>query len=1099
MNFNPEEIHEMLARGAFEGVFDRLRKIDGDPTEKAHAAAGMALLFLTLGDVSQAKKESESSVTQSLKSQNREATAAAYLAMTRCLLATGEMEKVRVAYRRASEAARQSGPEWIFQASLIVGAEIALHAGNGQDVLETVNANSSTPLWSVPSSLLRARAHVSTNRLDLAHEEISKAIKLAQSAELNDYLWRAYALAGEIEEARGRHDEAKGAREEARHIFERIAAPLSPQLQRHYLAVAHRMLPLEPSAGTVAEIQHLADAIHTINEQMDIMRALENALDAFLRLSGAERGIIVVHEQGQVQWQASRDTKHQTLDADALELSQTLLQRALAGEDVVILNTTDDPAIRAIGSVRLLGIVSVACLPLRTRGRIVGAVYVDCRARPLALSEGRIGLLRAVAGHIALAIDNARLYSRSIHDVATELHNHTYFETRLGEELSRSERKGRSITVLVLDLDNFKTINDTYGHAVGTALLREFAKFLADTVRGQDIVSYRGEDCLLARYGGDEFELLLSETDAKQAEQLCTRLIKTLSEKTFTVNKTPITLSATIGTATYPQDGTTPEALFLRADEALCAAKQQGKGQALSWSQTQKAAPKPTDLEVGSLTFTREGREAIAVLEAILDKADDPESMIREALEHIVQMTGAGRGFILLFNERGEPVLHAAHKVSEDDLTADRIPVSFGIVEHVRRHMRTTVISNTLEDRQFSGRQSVQGLGAQSVLSVPIVNEGRACGVIYLDAEARQKQFSRHDLSLCTTFAHRAGKYFTAAEKYWEQNQRLRVLESRIKHLAPSHLFGTMVGKSKSMRDVFTLLERAATVPYPVLITGETGTGKELAAREIHGRSPRQSQTFVPVNCAAVPENLLESELFGHVKGSFTGATHDEKGVFEIADEGTLFLDEIENMPEAMQKKLLRVLEEQAVRPVGSRSFIKVDVRIVSATNIDLRDLVRKRFFREDLYHRLNVISLHLRPLRERVEDIPVLIRHLTEKLKRELSREHLEVPEEVVRLFTAYSWPGNVREMENELRRLAVICGESIQAELVSSHIRAVVAPTEASSLVDENVERVERDLIAKAIEEADGNISRAAETLRMNRITLTRRIKKYGLERRS
>ncbi len=236
-----------------------------------------------------------------------------------------------------------------------------------------------------------------------------------------------------------------------------------------------------------------------------------------------------------------------------------------------------------------------------------------------------------------------------------------------------------------------------------------------------------------------------------------------------------------------------------------------------------------------------------------------------------------------------------------------------------------------------------------------------------------------------------------------------------------------MVGSSAGMRAVFDRIERVAPSHVPVLIQGETGTGKELVARALHDKSARRSKPFLAENCAAVPANLLESELFGHVRGSFTGAIADRPGHFVAADGGTVFLDEIGDMPLEMQSKLLRVLQEGEVRPVGSNKTQKVDVRVVAATNKDLPTMVRSRTFREDLYFRLNVVTIKLPPLRERPGDIPFLARALAAKAESEVGRK-LELSEAALAALERWSWPGNVRELENVLRRAAVFAHGTIQ-----------------------------------------------------------------------
>jgi len=253
---------------------------------------------------------------------------------------------------------------------------------------------------------------------------------------------------------------------------------------------------------------------------------------------------------------------------------------------------------------------------------------------------------------------------------------------------------------------------------------------------------------------------------------------------------------------------------------------------------------------------------------------------------------------------------------------------------------------------------------------------------------------------------------------------------------APPGRFG-MIGDSPAMHAVFDLVERVAPAEVPVLVLGETGTGKELVARSLHRASPRCERAFQAENCAAVPANLLESELFGHVKGAFTGAVADRKGIFAVADGGTVFLDEVGDMPLDMQSKLLRALQDGEIRPVGSNKVERVDCRVVAATNKDLAAMCAEKRFREDLYYRLNVVTIQLPPLREREGDLRLLVAYLARGLEHELGRE-IELGEDALELLEAWSWPGNVRELENELQRAAVFADGVIGAAQLSPHIQA-------------------------------------------------------------
>ena len=311
--------------------------------------------------------------------------------------------------------------------------------------------------------------------------------------------------------------------------------------------------------------------------------------------------------------------------------------------------------------------------------------------------------------------------------------------------------------------------------------------------------------------------------------------------------------------------------------------------------------------------------------------------------------------------------------------------------------------------------------------------------------------------------------------------------------------YGEMVGSSEKMRKVFEKIEKVARTDSSVIIYGESGTGKELVARALHYRSPRREGPFVKVNCAALAEGVLESELFGHEKGAFTGAIRRKKGKFELANTGTIFLDEVGDIPPAIQVKLLRVLQEKEIERVGGEGPIKVDVRIVAATNRDLPKMVEEGKFREDLFYRLHVIPIYLPPLRERKEDIPELVRHFLRKKCAQLGRKVPEVDPKALELLMEYDWPGNVRELENVLERAIVLCeGDRIgpsDLPLLVEREGDVLRVPEGEVPLPEMLESLERQLIERALEKARGVKAEAARILGIKTSTLYYKMEKYGM----
>jgi DNA-binding NtrC family response regulator len=319
------------------------------------------------------------------------------------------------------------------------------------------------------------------------------------------------------------------------------------------------------------------------------------------------------------------------------------------------------------------------------------------------------------------------------------------------------------------------------------------------------------------------------------------------------------------------------------------------------------------------------------------------------------------------------------------------------------------------------------------------------------------------------------------------------------------HSFSNIIGTSAAIQAVFTRMEKVVDTDSSILILGESGTGKELVARALHYNGHRKDKPFIAINCGAIPEDLLESELFGHMRGSFTGAIKTKQGRFEQANGGTIFLDEIGTMPVHLQLKLLRVLQEQEIEPVGGNHSIKLNIRVISATNTDLEEMIAKGTFREDLFYRLNVIPINLPPLRERKEDIPILARHFLKKSCTQLKCGQLSFDAEVFEVLEDYPWPGNVRELENIIERTAALCDKDrIEVEDLPPHIsgverqqRQILATLPADGLdMPAQVQQIEREWIRQALERSAGVKSKAAELLSIKRTTLVEKVKRLGIE---
>jgi len=443
--------------------------------------------------------------------------------------------------------------------------------------------------------------------------------------------------------------------------------------------------------------------------------------------------------------------------------------------------------------------------------------------------------------------------------------------------------------------------------------------------------------------------------------------------------------------------------------------------------------------------------------------------------------------------------------------------------EMIREKERSEAIVNSIADGVITvskdllitsfnrSAEEVTGFSAEEVIGKACRNifRSRACEegcpvretirtgepAVGVEVEILAKDGSRIPVSMNTALLKDENGEVTGAVESFRDLSRVRKLTEELRG---KYSFRNIIGRSPEIQQVFGLIRSVAATNVTVLVQGETGTGKELVARAIHYESPRCEGPFVAVNCAALPETLLESELFGHVRGAFTGAIGDRKGRFDIADGGTLFLDEIAEIGYETQAKLLRVLENREFESVGDSVTRRVDVRLICASNKNLRDLIRKGRFREDLYYRINVVTIDLPPLRERSGDIQLLIEHFVDKLGKETGKTITGISPDAMDLLIDYAWPGNVREMENAIGHAFVHSrgGALLPEHLPPDITRGVSHITHAALGSVGSVEQMEKMLLEQALKQTDGNRTRAARKLGMSRSSLWRKIKKYGLD---
>ncbi|MCA9540949.1 MAG: sigma 54-interacting transcriptional regulator [Myxococcales bacterium] len=478
----------------------------------------------------------------------------------------------------------------------------------------------------------------------------------------------------------------------------------------------------------------------------------------------------------------------------------------------------------------------------------------------------------------------------------------------------------------------------------------------------------------------------------------------------------------------------------------------------------------------------------------------DLDAVLQVAARLVFELLPRATHLAIALEERGGrfPVMLAQRR----DGGEVEIPVSRTLLRRVLDERAGLLLTNA--QRELSDARSAVQAGLASTLAVPLWTSAQISGVIQVDNRDAPGLFSGDDLEVLTV----AASNISFAAENARLVARLRLAEQRLdrenrylKQKEQAETYSGIIGDSAAMQAVLDAVEKVRDTRVPVLITGETGTGKELVARALHYGSQRKERLFVAQNCSALPENLLESELFGHVRGAFTGADRDKKGLFELADGGTIFLDELGEMPLALQAKLLRVVQEGEIWPLGAPRPKRIDVRIVSATHRDLEQMVRERAFREDLFYRLHVYPIHLPPLRARRDDIPALARHFIARYSKEFGRPTNGFTPEALARLRAYDWPGNVRELQNELQRVLIqrIEGDLVLVEDLSPRILGQTGvlehPDVPSGSLKEMMDAVERVLLLRALRENDENKTQTARMLGITREGLHKKLARFGL----
>jgi Nif-specific regulatory protein len=476
---------------------------------------------------------------------------------------------------------------------------------------------------------------------------------------------------------------------------------------------------------------------------------------------------------------------------------------------------------------------------------------------------------------------------------------------------------------------------------------------------------------------------------------------------------------------------------------------------------------------------------------------------VRALLTHIIEsatlLTSGAASSLLLVNPENNK-LYFEIALGSKGQEVKRFPLNMGqgIAGWVAQNNKSVVVNDVASDERFYADISRQiGYPTSSILAVPMRIRDRCVGVIEILNKTDGRDFTEEDLQWLEVFAIQAALAVQNARAYERAQQEIHLLQDRVRTDQGYHTF---IGESRSVKEKLAIAHRAAQTDSSVLLLGESGVGKELFAEQIHLHSRRSAAPFIRVNCAALPDNLLESELFGHVKGAFTGATADRRGRFELANGGTIFLDEVADIPLALQGKLLRVIQHRTFEKVGASEPMQSDVRIIAATNKDIEREVSEGRFRTDLYYRLNVLPILIPPLRERRDDIPALAEFFLRRVNSETKKSVRGFTDEALEVLLSYSWPGNVRELENAVERAVVVTEEDLitpRALTLTSAARPDDAVAYDGQSLRTAVNVFKRQFIRNALERNAWNQTRTSKALDIQRTYLSRLLKELGISR--
>ncbi|MBI3099778.1 MAG: sigma 54-interacting transcriptional regulator [Planctomycetes bacterium] len=840
-----------------------------------------------------------------------------------------------------------------------------------------------------------------------------------------------------------------------------------------------------PPAGTIAaEAAHSSSLGHLIEQTLgvDLRHLAERFLTTVLGAARAEAGFILFIREGHARVGAARGYEAQVLNSLTFSFTPTV-------RTVSFVEAVSSGALPEAWKTH-----AFLYVPLALRDTMHGAVFVRLESGRIADAERQALLEFCHLGTLTTA--SIGLLRSMAFDLATGVHSPNHFHTRLEEEVARASRYHRKLAVGYIEIDRYHLIHELSGAAVTTAIAKTLASLLRDSLRKVDIVGRTQEDV---------FAILLPETSTKVARTIVERIAQRISSLEFAEAGQKIEVSLSIALLAVPDDVADVPTLLERSNELLSRARRDGGNrivEAEAGGMPESAPDRSGADDIEHMVLSREGRTLLGLVTRMVRGTG---LSISHFLDHIlatlVEIAHAKKGMFSLLDAQGKPD-PALTRYYGRAVQPDR-----AVIEKVLRERKTLVYTEA-SDPSPDGTRT----GVAHAVCAPVIYDQRPLAVVYLKGDPSAPRTLPEEVSFVeASIAYLAGPIHNAmlfTQQKQELSQVREELASSIAQLKTKYSYANIIGRSAPMSRIFQILDKVVESHHPVLIQGESGTGKELVARAIHYNGPRREKPFVAENCAALPGTLLEAELFGYVKGAFTGAVGDKKGLLEVANGGTFFLDEVGEMSLEMQTKLLRVLEEKEFRPLGGRETIRVvDIRLISATNRDLRRMIQENTFREDLYYRLNVVKIDLPPLRERKEDVPLLVDHILEEIARETNAPRKRLDPDALRLLLAYDWPGNVRELENVIKNVCVFSEGPVLDRNSFAHLDRlrgeVAAPAslrlppsqETYKRLQAELEEKEREFVLRILQQTDYNKLQAARLLGVTRPAFYRMLKRLDI----